>query len=113
MRYELGEVGVGHWNRFASVNNEFAPEHMDDAAARAAGFDAAYAMGTLQWAYVHRALGQWFNDPGCIAAVTLRFVAPAYRGHYEVVGTAFAIDRLAVEVHVDGVTTAAGTVRLR
>ena len=47
------EAGLHAWNRFAAVNDEFVPIHMDDDAGRAAGYDGAFGMGTLQFAWLH------------------------------------------------------------
>ncbi len=44
---------LANWNRYAAVNDEFVPIHMDDEAARAAGYRTAFGMGNLQWAYIH------------------------------------------------------------
>jgi len=42
------EGTVEHWNRFAAVNDEFAPHHWDYAVAEGEGFPAPFAMAPLQ-----------------------------------------------------------------
>ena len=59
-------TGFHHWNRYAAVNDEFVPIHMDDEAGRAAGYESAFGMGNLQWAYLHDLLRQWMGDSGRI-----------------------------------------------
>lgn len=52
-----------HWNRFAAVNDEFMPFHMDDADGRKAGNpDGAFGMGNLRFAYILNALQDWIGD---------------------------------------------------
>jgi len=50
-------------DRYAAVNDEFVPIHMDDEAGRAAGMDGAFGMGNLQWAYLHNVVRDWLGDP--------------------------------------------------
>ena len=47
------EAGFPAWNRYAAVNDEFIPIHMDDSAGKAAGYSGAFGMGNLQWADLH------------------------------------------------------------
>ena len=52
-----------HWNRFAAVNDEFMPFHMDDAEGRRAGNPhGAFGMGNLRFAYLLNALQDWIGD---------------------------------------------------
>jgi acyl dehydratase len=52
-----------HWNRYAAVNDEFMPFHMDDADGRKAGNpDGAFGMGNLRFAYILNALQDWIGD---------------------------------------------------
>jgi len=52
-----------HWNRFAAVNDEFMPFHMDDGDGRKAGNPAgAFGMGNLRFAYILNALQDWIGD---------------------------------------------------
>ena len=59
-------TGFETWNRYAAVNDEFVPIHMDDEAGRAAGYPTAFGMGNLQWAYLHDLLRGWIGDDGRI-----------------------------------------------
>jgi len=73
-------TGFAHWNRYAAVNDEFVPIHMDDEAGRAAGYPSAFGMGNLQWSYLHRLVRDWLGDAGRIVALSCRFHAPNTRG---------------------------------
>lgn len=73
--------GFDYWNRFAAVNDEFIPIHMDDEAGRKAGYPAAFGMGTLTWSYVHLALHQWFGDRATIRKVDISFRNAVVRGN--------------------------------
>ena len=55
------------WNRYAAVNHEFVPFHMDDEAGRAAGNpQGAFGMGNLRYAYIVNALLDWIGDEGIV-----------------------------------------------
>jgi hypothetical protein len=55
-------AGFSTWNRYAAVNNEFVYFHMDDDAARAAGYpDGAFGMGNLQISWLHAMLREWVD----------------------------------------------------
>lgn len=54
-------TSIEHWNRFASVNDEFVGMHMDDQAGRRAG-NTAFGMGNLRYAYMLNALRGWLGD---------------------------------------------------
>ncbi|MFK0288672.1 MaoC/PaaZ C-terminal domain-containing protein [Streptomyces sp. NPDC090499] len=69
-----------HWNRYAAVNDEFVPIHMDDEAGRAAGHSGAFGMGNLQWAYLHNVLRDWLGESGRIVSLRCRFSAVNTRG---------------------------------
>ncbi|WP_033292194.1 MaoC/PaaZ C-terminal domain-containing protein [Amycolatopsis jejuensis] len=71
---------LGNWNRFAAVNDEFVPIHMDDEAARAAGYPGAFGMGNLQWSYLHCLLRDWLGDDGRIVSLSCKFRVPNTRG---------------------------------
>jgi acyl dehydratase len=73
-------TGPAEWARFAAVNNEFVPIHLDDEAARRAGFSEAIGMGRLQWAYLHNMLRDWLDDRGYIIAVSVQMRAPNAKG---------------------------------
>jgi acyl dehydratase len=88
MQIEIGQElptfervsGFHAWNRFAAVNDEFVPIHMDDDAGRRAGNPGAFGMGNLQFAYLHAVLRQWVGDDGRIIEVACQFRAPNLRG---------------------------------
>jgi acyl dehydratase len=71
---------LGIWNRYAAVNDEFVPIHMDDAAGRAAGLEGAIGMGNLQLAYLHNVVRDWLGDRGRIERLECQFRAPNTRG---------------------------------
>jgi acyl dehydratase len=68
-------TGFANWNRFAAVNDEFVPIHMDDEAGRAAGQSGAFGMGNLQLSYLHNLLRQWIGSDGEILSVGCQFRA--------------------------------------
>lgn len=72
--------GLHHWNRYAAVNDEFVPIHMDDEAGRAAGYPTAFGMGNLQWSYLHDMLRQWIGDDGRIEHVHCQFRSANIKG---------------------------------
>ena len=62
------------WNRYAAVNDEFVPIHMDDEAGRAAGNDqGAFGMGNLRLSYVVNMLHDWIGDEGEIRELSLQY----------------------------------------
>ncbi len=69
-----------NWNRYAAVNDEFVPIHMDDEAGRAQGFAGAFGMGNLLWSYLHNLLREWMGDEGRIVSMACSFRAPNNRG---------------------------------
>ncbi|MFN8027308.1 MAG: MaoC family dehydratase [Acidimicrobiia bacterium] len=75
---------LANWNRYAAVNDEFVPIHMDDEAGRAVGFPGAFGMGNLLWSYLHNMLRDWieaeFDGNGRIASMDLSFRSPNLRG---------------------------------
>lgn len=71
--------GFAEWNRYAAVNDEFVPIHMDDEAGRRAGYPSAIGMGRLQWSYVHVFLREWLAEAGRIREVSLQFRGPALK----------------------------------
>jgi acyl dehydratase len=73
-------TGFHNWNRFAAVNDEFVPIHMDDEAGQAAGYPSAFGMGNLQWAYLHNLLRQWLGDDGRILNVSCQFRSANVKG---------------------------------
>ena|ERR1700722_6038709 len=94
--------GLHHFNRYAAVNYEFVPIHMDDVAGREAGYDRAFGMGNLQWAYIHNMLRAWIGPAGRIVKVGCQFRAPALRDRMvRARGTVTAVERVGTEVIVD------------
>jgi acyl dehydratase len=69
------------WNRYAAVNDEFIPIHMDDEAGRAAGNDAgAFGMGNLRLAYLVNMLRYWIGDDGEIRSLKAQYRAMNQKG---------------------------------
>jgi acyl dehydratase len=73
-------TGFHNWNRYAAVNDEFVPIHMDDEAGREAGYPTAFGMGNLQWAYLHNLVRDWLGDDGAIVSLKCQFRAPNTKG---------------------------------
>jgi acyl dehydratase len=74
------EPGFHHWNRYAAVNDEFVPIHMDDEAGRAAGYVSAFGMGNLQWSYLHNLLEAWLDGRGRVVRLACQFRSPTVKG---------------------------------
>lgn len=68
------------WNRFAAVNEEFVPIHMDDEAGREAGYPGAIGMGNLQVAYIHNLLRDFVRPGWRVAEVECTFRGANLRG---------------------------------
>ena len=63
-----------NWNRYAAVNDEFVPFHMDDEAGRAAKNEqGAFGMGNLRYAYIVNALRDWIGDEAVIREVGCQY----------------------------------------
>lgn len=63
-----------HWNRYAAVNDEFMPFHMDDEDGRKAGNPAgAFGMGNLRYAYMLNALHDWIGDEAEIREIRCQY----------------------------------------
>jgi acyl dehydratase len=82
--WEAAEVGAGlppfvrktdlaNWNRYAAVNDEFIPLHMDADAARAAGLPDVFGMGNLRLAYLHALLESWLAGRGDVIELSCEF----------------------------------------
>ena len=70
------KTSFAEWNRYAAVNEEFVPFHMDDEAGRRAGNeDGAFGMGNLRYAYIVNALHDWIGDEGVIREVGCQYRA--------------------------------------
>jgi acyl dehydratase len=74
------ETGLANWNRYAAVNDEFVPIHMDDEAGRAAGYPTAFGMGNLQWSYLHNLVRDWLGEDGAIVSIKCQFRAANTKG---------------------------------
>ena len=65
-----------HWNRYAAVNDEFVPFHMDDEAGRAAkNPQGAFGMGNLRYAYLANALRDWIGDEAIVREIGCQYRA--------------------------------------
>jgi acyl dehydratase len=73
-------TGFHNWNRYAAVNDEFVPIHMDDEAGRAAGYPTAFGMGNLQWSYLHILIRDWLGGDGRIVRIGCQFRAANTKG---------------------------------
>ena len=73
-------TGFPVWNRFAAVNDEFIPIHMDDEAGQAAGMPGAFGMGNLQLAYLHNLVREWLGERGRILRMQCRFRSVNQKG---------------------------------
>jgi acyl dehydratase len=74
-------TGFTEWNRYAAVNDEFIPIHMDDEAGRAAGNEkGAFGMGNLRLAYLVNMLRQWIGDDGQIRSLTAKYRSMNQKG---------------------------------
>lgn len=69
-------TGLHHFNRYAAVNDEFVPIHMDDDAGRNAGYPSAFGMGNLSTAYLLNALRSWVGEEGTVRALACQFRQP-------------------------------------
>lgn len=96
------QTGLENWNRFAAVNSEFVPIHMDDEAGRAAGHPTAIGMGNLQWSYLHNLVRDWLAGYGYIVRMAVQFRGRNTKG---MTVTANGVVT-AVEQHPDGGHTA-------
>ena len=64
------------WNRYAAVNDEFVPFHMDDEAGRKAGNkEGAFGMGNLRYAYLVNALRDWIGDEAEVREIGCQYRA--------------------------------------
>lgn len=96
-------AGFHAWNRYAAVNDEFVPIHMDDDAGRAAGYPGAFGMGNLQWAWLHCMLRDWVDGAGGrVVSVSVQFRGPSLKGHeVSAHGVVTAVRDEGDERHVD------------
>ncbi len=109
------ETDLANWNRYAGVNDEFIPIHMDPEAARAVGMPDAFGMGNLRIAYLHNLLHDWLAGRGDIADFRCEFRGLNMRGDtLRCTGTVTATsgDAVSLDLHVvnqDGVDTTPGS----
>lgn len=66
-------TGLATLNRYAAVNYEFVPIHMDDEEGRKAGYPRAFGMGNLSTAYILNALREWIGEGGTIRSLSIQF----------------------------------------
>ena len=75
------QTGLMNWNRYAAVNDEFVPFHMDDEAGRRAKNEqGAFGMGNLRYAYLVNALRDWVGDEADIREVGCQYRAINQKG---------------------------------
>ena len=112
-------TGLGSWNRYAAVNDEFIDIHMDDESAKAVGMPGVFGMGNLRIAYLHNLLGDWLGDDGDIVEFACEFrglnlkgdvltCTAVATGHVEVDGTRCTTLALSVK-NQDDVETCPGS----
>jgi hypothetical protein len=99
------QTGFENWNRYAAVNDEFVPIHMDDAAGQAAGYASAFGMGNLQWSYLHNVVREWMGEEGEILRLSCQFRGPNLKGqivtgHGRVTAVRPGADRTEVDLEV-------------
>ena len=87
-----------HWNRYAAVNDEFVPFHMDDEAGRRAGNQqGAFGMGNLRYAYLVNALRDWIGDEA-----EIREIGCQYRAINQKNDTLTVVGKIVEKETVDG-----------
>lgn len=85
------DTGFANWNRYAAVNDEFVPIHMDDDAGRAAGMGGAFGMGNLQISYLHVLVREWIGEHGRIVRLAAQFRKPNTKGTVTATGKVTAV----------------------
>jgi acyl dehydratase len=89
-----------HWNRYAAVNDEFVPFHMDDEDGRKAGNpQGAFGMGNLRYAYLVNALRDWIGDEA-----EIREIGCQYRAINQKNDTLSVVGKVVEKEVVDGET---------
>lgn len=82
--YEVGQVLPTHsftvtradLRRYAAASGDPNPVHLDDAVARAAGFEGVLAHGMLTMAFAGRAVEHWAGGPGRVRDLRAKFTRP-------------------------------------
>ena len=93
---------IEHWNRFAAVNDEFAPHHWDYAVAKEEGFPAPFAMAPLQLAFFHAMLRDWIGDRGRIVSVSAKLRGPFFKDQVLIAsGKVIALEQIEDETIID------------
>jgi acyl dehydratase len=65
---------------YASASGDRNPLHLDDAAARAAGFDGVIAHGMFTMGHLASAVGAWAGDGAFVRRMRVQFRAPVAMG---------------------------------
>jgi acyl dehydratase len=113
------QTEFANWNRYAAVNDEFVPIHMDDEAGAAAGNGGAFGMGNLQWAYLHNMLRDWMGPNGTILTMEVQFRSINHKNQIvSAKGVVTAVDGDVVTLDVwteqqEGTKLAPGTATVR
>lgn len=109
------------WNRYAAVNYEFVPIHMDDEAGRSAGMPGAFGQGNFLVSYLHAVVREWMGGSGRILEVSAQFRKPNTEGTVTAGGTIVEVIQTdaGTEVHLElwlrdaaGTDLAPGTARV-
>lgn len=104
------DTGFATWNRYAAVNDEFVPIHMDDAAGAAAGMGGAFGMGNLQLSYLHNLVRDWMGDSGQIVKLAAQFRKPNTKGAVTASGRVTSVtpgvDETTIELELETVDAA-------
>ena len=58
-----------NWNRWAAINDEFLPYHMDDEGAKENGQPAVIGQGRLRISYLHTLVREWMGEEGFIVSL--------------------------------------------
>jgi acyl dehydratase len=96
------KTGFANWNRYAAVNDEFVPIHMDDEAGKTAGNAGAFGMGNLQWSYLMAMLTGWLDGNGRVVKLACQFRSPNLKGQVVTAkGKVIAIREVGDETLVD------------
>jgi acyl dehydratase len=65
---------------YAEASGDRNPLHLDDAAARAAGFDAVIAHGMFTMGHLATAIGRWAGDDAFVRRIKAQFRSPVSMG---------------------------------